>query len=216
MLVMAEFGMLGGMVTGIHTRFIGVAVDFQYTMSEYPGLPRVIGVYWALIGVLIAFTAIAHAIFILPVTIGAVVFAPVLFDYIVFAFIGWTVLYTIDTLSLFKYINIQHMMDEITTMPFQEKAVLYGLIALYINVVIAIAALLGYASAQFFSSGLIGFALLLLYPNLDLQLAPRTGSPGMLALSIVLTGFHTIGVLTDVRPSTVVQSLSISNQQVTH
>ncbi|SDL08328.1 hypothetical protein [Natronorubrum texcoconense] len=184
-------------------------------MSRPPGLPRLAVIYLTLVGILIISVGAAHGLLSLPIFLFAFIEAPAVFGWVVLAFAGWTVLYITEILQIVRLDGAQ-MLKDVTENIFNQQwlyiIAVFGLIALYLNIVIGIAAVV--AATLYGATGIPIVALLvaLLYPGFDFGLSIRWYSPGSLILAGVLEILHLFGLLREVSVASLLESLRLQGR----
>lgn len=180
----------------------------HHQASDPPGVPALVWAYIRNITFITMVVAITHTIAATPVLIGGALWNGQVFPWIVLALTGWIVLYTADTVFVLLWNGIDWMTEQVNELSKRELVVVLGLVAVYINTVIAIAALFAYAVA---AAGfpLLAVALAVIYPNLDLGLGSQGVSPGALLLVGALGVLHLAGFLRDVTAEVLLESLRL-------
>jgi len=177
-------------------------------MSAYPGLPTLVKKSWVTMGVFYAMMGVAYGVFTVPTYLGISVYAPDALGFMAYAFAGWIVLYSTGTVSLLNNTPESELKELLQEMTSRTLGLVFVMIASYVNFVIAAGTLLGFSVTFTSLSPGFGVILALLYPGIDIMVAQKRISPGMVFLVFVLGIFHTFGFLRDVTAREIVQNLA--------
>lgn len=178
-------------------------------MRDTPGTPRAVALYWVIIGGLFIPMAVFYGIVMLPSLGGLYVFAPSIFEYAFYASLGWTVLYTIDTIDVFRHINmnvVERLGEWLMNAGKGVKAEIAVLIILYVNILVLIGAGAGWMFDHYAGFPVLGLIFALAYPGLDIHnalLERRT--PGMLLVGFVLRLLQTFGLLRGISATAIIR-----------
>ena len=171
-------------------------------------LPKLTFAVWVVLGGLLVGQTVVHGVLMLPAVAAAYVVEPSLVAFILFAGIGWILFHAVDTVGLMRDIGTNDLPEIMRELNNTSTLKVISLMAIYINTVIGIGAVLGYIVSLWTGNSLLGVAIALGYANLDLNKARSWYTPGSVILMTVLRMLHIIGIVRDVDTSMIVNSIS--------
>lgn len=167
-------------------------------MSHGPGTPRAVALYWILIGGLLIPMTIFYGAAMAPAVGGLYAFSPAVFEYAFYAALGWIVLYTVYTIDFLRRFGtgvLAEMQEWLMNAGKEVQAGIFGLLVIYVNLVVLLGSGAGWAIGQHVGLPTIGLVVALAYPGLDIGNAVQDRpTPGSLLLSILLGIFQALGV----------------------
>lgn len=180
-------------------------------MSDPPGIPRIWLYYTVLVGVFLVAVGLVHGILSAPIVIFAALEAPAYFNWVVLAFIGWSVLYVADVVQIMRFKGLDAFVEFASDLGVGGWVSALGLISIYLNVMLAISAVLAMVVTSLVGPG-AALIVAVLYPSLELRLGFQGYSPGFMVLSGLLGVCHLFGALRDLSAEGVLESLRFQGQ----
>ncbi|MFC4246489.1 hypothetical protein ACFOZ7_05690 [Natribaculum luteum] len=176
-------------------------------MGEAPGIPRVVLRYWAVLGFFLVPISLGHTLFLSPTLIGSYIFSPELAGYVMYTAVSWFVIYTALTVSLFRVSGVDSIQEFFEDVNSQEKQYLLVFIAVFVNTIVLIGALLGFTIGSI-STPALGITIAVVYPIFELRFMLAVPTPARLVIQLAVSVAHMFGAAKDVTADALLDSIA--------
>lgn len=178
-------------------------------MSTYSGVPRFLLKAWLVFGISFLAASLGQIVMLFPLWLVSALYIPADFGFAVYAFMGWIAVYSTYNIVVVAQTEVtaEELIEFLMNLGLSGAIRYYGLLIFYINVAVGIGVGLGVLAAGAWTP-IFGLIVAIMYPIFELRVAFESGwSPGTLMLRGFLGIFHSVGTLSDVTATSILENL---------